>query len=159
MIASNKMKYSHLMFFVLLVVTFFFLGNVQGYFQGSSYKEMKYCDNKIYPYGCEFEENSTHCVVFECDGFLMHPSAFCFDMNYSSSFRDELLLDLFGLTFLGCPGSVESIGINSVTGHRNWKYNKIDEEMEVRLMLHEVSSLYRDGVNKSNLTKPKGLYS
>ena len=119
----------------LLIIVFYLFGRFQGEFKTNVEHYQADCEDSIYPYGCKMDTNATHCIVFDCMVLGgQKNTAICFEVDevnetkYDVTWKDKVVINGLASLLYGCPARLETIGINSITGNENWKYNKISDE-------------------------------
>jgi hypothetical protein len=132
-VKQNFIRKNVMIIFLLVVIvastTFYILGLNHGRMQVAFYIAADRCDlinmTPIYPYGCEHNDMSdTVCMVMDCQMVGQDLNgAVCDKLNNTDTFFGEngkLAVMATGLAITGCPTYIETIGINPVTGNRNW---------------------------------------
>jgi hypothetical protein len=122
---KKKVKIAFIVVIVLLsIITIYVTGRVQGTTQCGLRVIMRDCENPIYPYGCKLHENATHCFIVDCQKIGGNfNSAFCFELKNEYGMSEKVQAFIFGMTYFGCPGRIETLGIHPMTGNENWMFD------------------------------------
>lgn len=108
----------------------------------------------IYPYGCEHNDSSdNYCIDMNCQALSLgitpvydNNGAVCLHINNSDVSKARMDAFFVSLGLTGCPGQLHTIGMNKITGNRNWLINKI-----------EMSEW--NNISKINDTRPEQLFT